>query len=311
MDADKKELLIMFIIVVALLSFLGWKIFGDNKQKTENNNGTLMAEEEIVNPFDNLSIEAKSAFVWDMKEQKALYSLNEEVQLPLASLTKLMTAFVSYELIPPGTIITIKESDLDVEGESGFVLGEKWTLSNILDYTLTTSSNDGAHALASVIGFVRPREAGKTERAMFIDEMNLKSQEMGLVQTFFLSESGLDLNESMSGAYGSAKDMAILMENIIEKEPRILEATRYANLVIKSKSLIYDAENTNSFVESIPGVIGSKTGFTDLAGGNLIVAFDLGIGHPIIVSVLGSSREGRFEDVRKLISASINKVAGK
>jgi D-alanyl-D-alanine carboxypeptidase (penicillin-binding protein 5/6) len=169
-----------------------------------------------------------------------------------------------------------------------------------------TSSNDGAHSLASVIGYVKQDES-KTARELFIEEMNKKTQEIGLAQTYFLNESGLDMNEEISGAYGSAKDMAFLMGHIIENNAKILEATRYSELKINSKNLIYDAENTNQYAESIPGILGSKTGFTDLAGGNLVVGFDLGINHPIIVSVLGSTREGRFKDVNKLVKATINK----
>jgi D-alanyl-D-alanine carboxypeptidase len=50
-------------------------------------------------------------------------------------------------------------------------------------------------------------------------------------------------------------------------------------------------------------LIASKTGYTDLAGGNLAVAFDAGVNRPIVIAVLGSSREERFSDVEKLASA--------
>jgi D-alanyl-D-alanine carboxypeptidase len=50
----------------------------------------------------------------------------------------------------------------------------------------------------------------------------------------------------------------------------------------------------------IPGLIGGKTGYTDLAGGNLAIVFDADIGHPVIVVALHSTKEGRFEDVRAL-----------
>ncbi|MDD2935449.1 MAG: hypothetical protein PHX25_03165, partial [Candidatus Pacebacteria bacterium] len=164
-------------------------------------------------------------------------------------------------------------------------------------------------ALASVIGNVKQREGEKTEQEMFIDEMNKKAEEIGLAQTFFLNESGLDESELTSGAYGSAKDMAFLMNHIIKNNYKLIEATKYPVLRISSDNKNYLFENTNEIVESIPGIIGSKTGYTDLAGGNLTIAFDVGIGHPIIVSVLGSSKEGRFEDVLKLVNASINTIA--
>ena len=66
--------------------------------------------------------------------------------------------------------------------------------------------------------------------------------------------------------------------------------------------------STNAFIDKIPNVIASKTGYTDLAGGNLVVAFDAGLNRPIIISVLGSSQEGRFADALKLIDATIKQL---
>ena len=303
MFENKFTKILLIFVVILVVVFGTFYLF-----KVEQNNNTYTLAKEKINYFDNVVVEAKSAFVWDVRNQKVLFAKNEEAQLPLASITKLMTAFVSSGLVPENTIITINDEDLAIEGENGFSVGEKWTLKNILDFTLLASSNDGAHALASVIGFVNSSAEKKRAEEMFVEKMNAEAQKMGLAQTFFLNESGLDLNEKISGAYGSARDAAILMENILNEKPEILEATKYSQLDIPSKGVIYSVENTNQDVEIIPGIIGSKTGFTDLAGGNLVIAFDVGIGRPIIVSVLGSSKEGRFEDVKKLVNASINTI---
>ena len=56
-------------------------------------------------------------------------------------------------------------------------------------------------------------------------------------------------------------------------------------------------------------MIGSKTGFTDLAGGNLVIVVDIGIDHPVIIAVLGSTYDGRFVDVEALIGASVDAIA--
>jgi len=71
----------------------------------------------------------------------------------------------------------------------------------------------------------------------------------------------------------------------------------------------YFANNTNIFVDKIPNLIASKTGFTDLAGGNLVIAFNADINRPIIISVLGSTEEGRFTDVLQLIEATIKQLS--
>ena len=66
--------------------------------------------------------------------------------------------------------------------------------------------------------------------------------------------------------------------------------------------------NTNLVASEIPGLLGSKTGLTDLAGGNLVFAFDPELGRPIVITILGSTEEGRFQDVRKLISATLEYI---
>ena len=98
--------------------------------------------------------------------------------------------------------------------------------------------------------------------------------------------------------------MAMLFEYALKNYPEVLEATRYKNLHFASTEKIYSVENTNVIVDQIPNLIASKTGYTDLAGGNLIIAFDAGLGRPIIITVLGSTEEGRFADVLKLVEAT-------
>jgi D-alanyl-D-alanine carboxypeptidase len=69
-------------------------------------------------------------------------------------------------------------------------------------------------------------------------------------------------------------------------------------------------KNTNQGVVQVPGALLSKTGFTDLAGGNLVVVFDAGMAHPVAVVVLGSTVEGRFTDVKRLMDATLAHFAG-
>jgi D-alanyl-D-alanine carboxypeptidase len=92
--------------------------------------------------------------------------------------------------------------------------------------------------------------------------------------------------------------------------PEIFTATTRAKLDIVSDSgIAHRAENTNTGAAATTGIIGSKTGYTDLAGGNLVVVVDIGIDHPVVIAVLGSSRDGRFVDVERLIEATEEKVS--
>ena len=70
---------------------------------------------ERKDPFENLALSAKAYLVWDVKEQKIIASFNEEIQLPLASLAKLMTTYVVSNNIKEGSILTIQEENLKKE----------------------------------------------------------------------------------------------------------------------------------------------------------------------------------------------------
>lgn len=270
-----------------------------------------VVEEKIKpTPFAFIAIEAKSAFVWDIVNQKPLFEKNADTPRPLASLTKVMTAVTASSMAPNLKDITISSFDLSPEGDSKLKVASIWNISDLIDYILLVSSNDGAHALAASVGTANllNQVGTSTElgRELFIKQMNTLAREIGLTNSAFSNEHGLDTRESQSGAYGSARDMALLFEYAIKNYPHLLEATRYQNLAISDENNdSYLAENTNEIINSIPSPIASKTGFTDLAGGNLVIAFDAGLGHPIIISVLGSTEKGRFEDMMKLVDASM------
>ena len=270
--------------------------------KTEVEHGQLV----MTHAFDNLSFEAKSIYIFDVIKDKVVYEKNENTQLPLASLTKLMMALTATELLPKDSRITIKKEFLREEGDTGLLADESWKLKDLLDFSLMVSSNDGARSIASVIGaFDLKTNDYNLGRKDFIEKMNTQAQELGLLQTYFINESGLD-EEGVSGGYGSAKDISKLMQYILINRPELLEATKYETATINSLNKIsHTAKNTNDDVNQIPGLIASKTGYTALAGGNITLAFDASIGRPIIVVILGSSEKGRFKDATALVKASL------
>jgi len=271
---------------------------------------------EIVppNPFEKISLEAKSAYVLDINNMNVLYAKNEEEQFPLASVTKIMTALVATGLAPnSGLKIKITRNSLEPEGDSGLLVGDMWKLKDLMDFTLVSSSNDGARAMASVAQFaLAPKtDEDKNAQEYFVEKMNALAKALGMTQTFFINESGLDENEYLAGAYGSSKDMAVLLAHILINYPHLLEATVNSHIRANSSYASYDAKNTNRDVETFPGIIASKTGFTDLAGGNLLIAYEAGPMRPIAIVVLGSSINGRFEDAKKLLWASLESISVK
>ena len=217
-----------------------------------------------------------------------------------------MTAYIVLEQGKSTTTVT-RESVLS-EGDSGLLVGEKWKTTELAKLTLVSSANDGAHSLATA--WVGTEQAFDPNSITFIDEMNQKAKLLGLSQTYFLNETGLDLSSTTAGAYASANDVARLFYRTLSSYPEIFETTSSRQLILKSENKTHVIKNTNAGVESIPGIIASKTGYTPIAGGNLVVAIDAGVNHPIVAVVLGSSIEGRFSDMEKLLAATIDHVSG-
>ncbi|MBI4155792.1 MAG: D-alanyl-D-alanine carboxypeptidase [Candidatus Zambryskibacteria bacterium] len=258
--------------------------------------------------FNNIRLEAKAAYVFDVAKGRVIFKKNENLQLPLASLTKLMTALTALELAPKNSQITIKKEFLKEEGDTGLLPGETWKLKDLMNFSLVVSSNDGARSVASVVGAVNLKTADfDLGRKDFITQMNSVAQKLGLKQMYFINENGLD-EGNIAGGYGSASDVANLLRHIIVNKPELLEATKYQSTTISSETKKHLAKNTNEELGQIPGLIASKTGYTALAGGNLAIAFDASIGRPIIVVVVGSTEKGRFSDVQLLVNASLNYI---
>ena len=302
-----KKLLILNAVLVVLIVSMVFVIY-DSLNKPIKKETVIYNEKDSSRVFDGISLEAKSAYVFDIVKNEVIFKKNEFVQLPLASITKLMTALTATELIPKNSRITIRKEFLQEEGDTGLLDGESWKLQDLLDFSLLVSSNDGVRSVASVIGAMNLQtDDYNLGRKDFISKMNAKAQELGLQQTYFINESGLD-DGVLSGGYGSAIDVSKLMQYILENYPEILEATKYQTINISSFDKTHTAKNTNVDVNQIPGLLASKTGYTNMAGGNLVIAFDSSIGRPVVVVVLGSTMEGRFQDVSKLIKASLTYI---
>lgn len=256
---------------------------------------------DLRDAFSDIALQAQAAYVLDVRTGDVLYEHNAHTRMPLASLTKLMTALVAHEFLEPDDPIAITVEAILQEGDSGFSDGDRFSFRALANLTLLTSSNDGAYALAHAAGV----SAGMRDDpvAHFVEHMNAKATEIGLIHSTFFNATGLDLDETTSGGYGTARDAARLMEYIILRHPYILEETREASSMIYSHTgALFHAANTNEVAADMPGLIASKTGYTDLAGGNLVIAFDVGLNRPVIVSVLGSTRNGRFADAGALLT---------
>ncbi len=254
-----------------------------------------------IDTLENISLEGKAAFVYDVKGKKALFTKGADTVLPLASITKLMTALVAHELVDDTKKISIPSSAISQSGSSGLREGELFSVQSLSDYAMLASSNDAAYALANAVGAVIDKN---NPNQTFVNAMNVRAQELGFTNFTFYNPTGLDVDGNDAGAVGTAREVTFLMKYILENYPSILEPSTFTSTRVYNEAGTYhSAENTNPIVTQIPNLLGSKTGYTDLAGGNLTIAFDAGYNRPIIITVLGSSYDGRFSDVKKLVTA--------
>lgn len=253
------------------------------------------------NPFD-VPLTAEAVVVWDMQDQEVLFSRDPDTERPLASLTKIMTAFVaSQQNDDPDKEVVITRQHLEALGHSGLVANETWNLYDLIDFMMMRSANDAARAVASASS---TSESDGYYAKDFISEMNDTARGLGLDSTYFFNPSGLDLNETLiSGGYGTARNIAHLFAHIIETDKRVLEATTDSARTFQTlDGRVHSAQNTNTWLSRFDNVLGSKTGYTVLAGGNLVMGFDLE--NPVVIVVMGSTRTGRFQDMQTLYNAT-------
>lgn len=242
--------------------------------------------------LDAQQLRARSAIVYDPTSGRILYAKNEHEQLPLASLTKLMTAEVVLQQKTPTTSVRIVQSDLNHEGNWGLKVGDVLSLSSLLKLGLVASSNDAMVAAAGSLG------------ENYLDVMNQTARDLGLNQTYFLNPTGLDESATTAGAYSTVYDVARLAALFYKQYPHYFELTKQSSVSYSSDAGTLSFAATAAPLFTIPGLVGAKTGYTDLAGGNLVAIFDIEIGHPLVAVVLGSTQKERFSDIEALVRAA-------
>ncbi len=253
--------------------------------------------------FSRIPIEAKAAVVYDLATKKILYAKNAYAQLPLASLTKLLTMYAAFSEFSPNTPITIPANVTHLSEPHAFHAGQIFALASLARITLTASLNDGAAAIAEATAAQENRTLHETLAGV--------ATALDLTQTYAVDGNGLDMNTAVSGGYGSAIDLARLAGAFVAEAPTVAAATthRFAQAT-STDGIFFRVKNTDPEVNAIPHLLLSKTGYTDLAGGNLALVFDVGIGHPVAIVVLGSSLKARFTDGMALVDATLAHFAG-
>ena len=141
-----------------------------------------------VQKFDDVTVRAKAAYVWDVHAQRALYSKNETEALPLASITKLMTALLSHELIDESEKASVPLSAIQQEGSWGLSAGEKLNIKSLLELALVSSSNDAAFTLGASVGKLL---GDNDPTSQFVQGMNIRADELNLTSLKFWNTTGV------------------------------------------------------------------------------------------------------------------------
>ena len=254
------------------------------------------AVSRILPPLPPLT--AHAYIVQIQGEERSIASQRPYKPMRPASITKLMTALLAYERVPKEELIHFSESAKNTEEKTSNVrTNEAVSRDDAIRLALIPSANDATLALAEHVGnnassTVIFSEAVRT----FVLLMNEKARDIGLTDSSFINPIGLDEEGHMM----SARDVARLMEYIWDQHPDFFAISRAKDaVVISDEDRAYRIENTNILLSEYPAILGSKTGFTDLARGTLAMVYPVAPGQVAFVVILGS--EDRFGDGRKLI----------
>ena len=201
---------------------------------------------------------SESAILIEPTTNTILYELNKDERKAPASMTKLMTMLIIVEEIDKGNIklndmVTISQNAADMGGSQVFLEANmEIEVEQLLKGIAIASGNDAAVAMAEYI-------AGSTDE--FVEMMNQKVKELGLVNTHFANVHGLDTDDHYSTAY----DMAQIARELLKHELILDYTSLYEDYLIKPDGSKTWLVNTNKLVRFYDGVDGLKTGYTENA----------------------------------------------
>jgi len=243
---------------------------------------------------DDPKIYAQSAILIDEATKYPLYAKGADTPVPIASITKVMTALVSLDTYKLNEIIEVKQESTEVEGSKiELVAGEKIKIENLLYGLLMNSGNDAAKALAS----------GRGSEEDFVAAMNKKADELGLRNTKLYDAAGLN-DQGRSSAF----DVALLFAYAIKDETFVKIINTAEKEVSSEDALVrHQLKSSNRLVNGempFEGVVGGKTGYTPDAGHTLVCAASKN-GHTLVSVVLKTdynTKEASAEETKKLLA---------
>jgi len=242
----------------------------------------------ILSQVPKPELTAKSAISIESNlkgDRRIIFEKDINSQFPIASLTKLMTAVVvleNYDLSQVATVNKIANKFTPVE--SDVELGDTFAVDNFLNIMLVGSSNRAAFTLSEIVG---------TEK--FVELMNGKAQELGMLQTIFADPAGISPKN-----VSTTNNLINLAEYILENYPEISQISSIKEIHIYNFG---DLKNTNELLNQMSDIVCGKTGFTASAMGCLLLVTHSPENNNYLISiVLGA--EDRFLEMKNLVNWS-------
>lgn len=313
----------MILLVIGYCGRLN--VFADSKHKAE----ARLKETELY---------AQGAVLMDASSGRVLYGKNEDMQLAMASTTKIMTCIVALENMDGEEIVTAS-SYTTAQPKVKLYLnkGEQVYLKDLLYSLMLESHNDSAVAIAEHMGAemlgwsndkesVSRRTEAESKEAVraFITKMNEKAKELQCYDTWFITPNGLDGTEHFYSEEGleeerfhstTAAELARIMSYCILQSPKSQEfleitGTYSYDFMNVEKTRSFVCNNHNAFLNMMDGAISGKTGYTGRAGYCYVGALEKD-GCYFVVALLntgayGSGNKGnKWKDTRKLMEYGI------
>ncbi|MEV4015845.1 serine hydrolase [Nonomuraea angiospora] len=248
-------------------------------------------------------VAAKSAYVVD-SAGTIHFGKRETRRVPVASLVKVMTAYVVLREARLSDTITITATDVKHATSNGATTaalkkGERLTVRDLLYGLMLPSGADAANALARRYG------PGKTA---FVAKMNRTARALGLSDTRYTNPDGLPTPGS--GGYSTAVDQVKLAEQALDDSTfAAVTGTKVHKVAKTALHRAHTWRNSNKLLSRADGVLGVKTGYTRAAGYCLLFAGERG-GKRVVGVLLGDQNERRFETAERLLDYAGEQIAG-
>ena len=286
-----------FLLSFVFLLFFAYVISGaqhimqNSPPVTSTNSASISGAVQNLQTPPAPAIDAEAAISQEsdlVTPSKTLFEKNSDEKLPIASLTKLMTAIVvldNYKL--SGTITIDKDADSQDPLKQDVKLGDTLPVESLLDIMLVESSNKSAYALSELMG-----------ESDFVGMMNKKASEIGLEKTFFTDPTGLS-----SQNVSTATDLTKLAEYILKNYTKITDISSAKSFYVPGYGEI---TSTNELLGQVPEIVCGKTGFTNQAKGCLLVVINNPKNNDYIINVIlgAKSADDRFSEMKKIINWS-------